>query len=74
VDTPARKPLPSTATPLARVKKGRGERMADIEITQAEADALIEMEKRFVDYNDWTFPAAGEWKSLELTCLDKCST
>jgi hypothetical protein len=45
--------------------------MADIEITQAEADALIEMEKRFVDDNDWTFPAAGELIALELTSLDK---
>lgn len=39
--------------------KGRRERMADIEITQAEADSLIAMEKRFVDDNDWTFPGCG---------------
>ena len=45
--------------------------MADIEITQAEADALIKMEKLFVDGNDWTFPAAGERIALELTSLDK---
>ena len=45
--------------------------MADIEITQAEADALIEMEKRFVDDKDWTFPAAGERIALALTSLDK---
>jgi hypothetical protein len=34
--------------------------MADIEITQAEADSLIAMEKRFVDDGDWIFPAAGQ--------------
>lgn len=45
--------------------------MADIEITQAEADALIAMEKRFVDGNDWTFPAPGEQIALELTSLNK---
>jgi hypothetical protein len=33
--------------------------MADIDITQSEADALIKMEKRFVDDADWTFPAAA---------------
>ncbi len=45
--------------------------MADIEITQAEADSLIAMEKRFVDDNDWTFPPAGEGIGLALTSLDK---
>jgi hypothetical protein len=45
--------------------------MADIEITQAEADFLIAMEKRFVDDNDWTFPTAGERIGLALTSLDK---
>src|SRR5690349_12937620 len=48
--------------------------MADIEITQAEADALIEMEKFFVDGNDWTFPTAGGRITLELTSLDKRET
>ena len=45
--------------------------MADIEITQEEADSLIAMEKRFVDDRDWTFPSAGERKALALTSLDK---
>ena len=45
--------------------------MADIEITQAEADSLIAMEKLFVDENDWTFPAAGQRIELALTSLDK---
>ena len=33
--------------------------MADIEITQSDADSLIAMEKFFVDENDWMFPPAG---------------
>jgi hypothetical protein len=45
--------------------------MADIEITQVEADALIAMEKRFVDDAKWVFPAAGERIGLALTSLDK---
>ena len=45
--------------------------MADIDVTQAEADALIAMEKRFVDENDWMFPNAGERLALDLTSLDK---
>lgn len=45
--------------------------MADIDIPQAEADAVIAAEKRFVDETDWTFPAAGERLALELTSLDK---
>ena len=45
--------------------------MADIEITQAEADSLIAMEKHFADDNEWTFPAAGQRIGLELTSLDK---
>jgi hypothetical protein len=45
--------------------------MADIEIAQAEADALIAMEKRLVDDAGWTFPGPGERKSLELTSSDK---
>jgi Family of unknown function (DUF6978) len=45
--------------------------MADIEITQSEADTLIEMEKRFSDNEDWTFPSAGPRIGLALTSLDK---
>lgn len=44
--------------------------MADINITQAEADALIEMEKRFAEDEDWTFPSAGEGMALAVTSLD----
>lgn len=45
--------------------------MADIDITQSEADALIQMEKRFVDDKDWIFPAAGQRIALELTSVDR---
>jgi len=45
--------------------------MADIEITQAEADILIAMEKHFVDDKVWTFPAMGERIALALASLDK---
>jgi hypothetical protein len=45
--------------------------MPDIDITQSEADALIEMEKRFAEDADWTFPAAGQQIALELTSVDK---
>jgi hypothetical protein len=51
--------------------KARREPMADIEITQAEADSLIAMAKRFVDETDWTFPAAGQSVALPLTSIDK---
>ena len=52
-------------------REGAASEMADIEITQAEADALIGMEKRFVDYNDWTFPAPGQRIAIELMSADK---
>ena len=45
--------------------------MSDIDITQAEADKLIEMEKRYVDEKDWTFPPSGQQVALALTSLDK---
>lgn len=45
--------------------------MADLEITQAEADDLIAMEKRFVDSSDWTFPGPDERIAMELASVDK---
>ena len=45
--------------------------MSDIDITQVEADKLIEMEKRFVDEEDWTFPAPGQRIAVALTSLDR---
>jgi len=63
--------LPPAAVPTARAKKGRGPFVADIDITQGEADALIEMEKLFVNDQDWFFPAAGDRIALELASRDK---
>jgi hypothetical protein len=40
--------------------------MADIDIPQAEADAPIAVEKRFLRDKDWTFPSAGERLALGL--------
>ncbi len=45
--------------------------MADIDIPQSEANALIAVEKRFVKEDDWIFPAPGERVALELTSIDK---
>ena len=46
--------------------------MADIDINQAEADALIVMEKRCADERQqWLFPAPGDRIVIALTSLDK---
>lgn len=45
--------------------------MADIDITQAEANALIEMEKHRVDDRSWLFPTPGERISVPLISSDK---
>jgi hypothetical protein len=45
--------------------------MADIDLTQAEADALIEMEKHRVDESEWRFPSPGEKLAIPLTSADK---
>lgn len=45
--------------------------MADINVTQAEADNLMTMEKRAADERDWLFPSPGERISIPLTSLDK---
>jgi hypothetical protein len=45
--------------------------MADIEITQAEADALIAMEKQCVDDKEWFFPNPGGRLAIPLTSTDK---
>jgi hypothetical protein len=45
--------------------------MADIDISQVDADDLIDMEKRYVVETDWTFPTAGERLALALTSVDK---
>ena len=45
--------------------------MADIDIPQDEADALIQMEKRRSDDRTTLFPAPGERLTVSLTSLDK---
>jgi hypothetical protein len=45
--------------------------MADINLTQNEADKLMAMEKRAVDEKEWFFPAPGDRVAIPLTSLDK---
>src|ERR1035438_8357600 len=45
--------------------------MADINLTQPEAAALIAMGKMRVDDKQWSFPSPGERMALALTSLDK---
>jgi len=45
--------------------------MADIDMPQTEADALIAMEKHCVENKSWSFPHAGARLSVSLTSPDK---
>jgi hypothetical protein len=45
--------------------------MADIDLTQDEADKLMAMEKRAVNEKEWLFPAPGDRVAIPLTSLDK---
>jgi hypothetical protein len=45
--------------------------MAEINLTQDEADKLIAMEKRAIDEKEWLFPAPGERVAIPLTSFDK---
>ena len=45
--------------------------MADINLTQDEADKLLAMGKRSADAREWLFPAPGESVAIPLTSLDK---
>jgi hypothetical protein len=45
--------------------------MADINLTQSEADALIAMEKHRVDDTQWEFPGPGARIEIPLTAADK---
>jgi hypothetical protein len=45
--------------------------MADINITQEEADALMAMEKTKVDEREWLFPSEGERGAIPLASFDK---
>ena len=48
--------------------------MADIVLTQAEADALIAMDKFRTDDTPWNYPRAGEQLSVPLTSSDRRET
>ncbi len=45
--------------------------MADINLSQDEADKLMAMEKRSIDQRDWMFPTPGERVIIPLTSLDR---
>jgi hypothetical protein len=45
--------------------------MAEINLTQAEADALIAMEKRRIDDTRWNYPGLGGAILIPLTSADK---
>ena len=45
--------------------------MADIDIPQAEADALIAMEKQCVENKTWLFPEPGGGLAIPLASPDK---
>jgi hypothetical protein len=45
--------------------------MADIDITQDDADKLMAVEKRAVDQQQWTFPGPAERIVVPLTSVDK---
>jgi len=45
--------------------------MADINLTQSEADALIAMEKQRVDDKQWVFPVPGSRLAIPLISMDK---
>ena len=45
--------------------------MADINLSQAEADRLIAIEKQRVDDKQWFFPAPGDRLAIPLLSFDK---
>ena len=45
--------------------------MADIDLPQEEADALIAMEKHRADDKEWEFPSPGGRLAIPLTSQDK---
>ena len=45
--------------------------MADIDLTQTEADRLIAMQKHCSEDREWNFPAPGERLTILLTSIDK---
>ena len=45
--------------------------MADVDIPQAEADALIAMEKQCIEDKTWLFPEPGGCLAIPLVSSDK---
>jgi hypothetical protein len=45
--------------------------MTDLNLTQAEADKLMAMEKRALDQREWLFPGADDRIIVPLTSVDK---
>jgi hypothetical protein len=45
--------------------------MAEIDLTQIEADALIAMEKHRTDDKEWAFPGPGQRLAIPLASVDK---
>ena len=45
--------------------------MAEINLTQAEADALVAMEKHCFEDRSWLFPQPGDRLSIDLASPDK---
>lgn len=65
-DSGRRRPRPR----LKWSQRKRIAQMADINLTQGEADKLMAMEKRAVDEKDWLFPAPGDRLAIPLASLD----
>lgn len=45
--------------------------MADVNLTQAEADALTAMEKRRSDETEWRYPDLGGSVTIPLVSMDR---
>jgi hypothetical protein len=45
--------------------------MAEMNISDAAAEALIAMERCCADDQEWSFPHPGEWIAIPLTSLEK---
>jgi hypothetical protein len=61
-------PLPFTADFAYDIRRGK---MAEINLTQSEADALIAIEKRRVNDDRWNYPSLGGAISISLISADK---
>lgn len=45
--------------------------MADVNLTQAEADALLAMQKRRSDDTEWSYPDLGGYITIPLVSIDR---